>query len=187
MKFTKTLKSNIVTVIILILFIVPQTRKPIQVGVNKVLAQFSPGIKNSEDLETLKDFNWSLVDAEGNQFELSEAKGKVIIINLWATWCPPCIAEMPSLEELYKDYGDKVEFVLVSDESQKKTSAFLEERKLTLPSYKPISKIPNKLYTRSIPATYILDKKGRIRVQKTGAANWNSKRIRKLIDKLLLK
>ena len=107
-------------------------------------------------------------------------------MNLWATWCPPCIAEMPSMQKIYDAYGDRVVFLLVSNENQEKVTTFLKRKNLSIPSYYPLSSIPKEIASNSIPATYIIDKKGFIVVEKIGAANWNSTSVRKLLDNLLL-
>jgi thiol-disulfide isomerase/thioredoxin len=187
MKFKKSHIYNLITLVIVILLIVPQTRKQIQIGLNKVVASFGPSInKDAEGKTILIDYNWTLMDRKGNEFDFESAKGKVILVNLWATWCPPCIAEMPSMTDLYKDYKDKVVFLFVSGEEVQKVNSFLEQRDLNIPSYTPISAYPADLANRSLPTTYILGKDGTIHVKKTGAANWNSNGVRDFLDELLM-
>jgi thiol-disulfide isomerase/thioredoxin len=116
---------------------------------------------------------------------LNNAKGKVILINFWATWCPPCIAEMPYLDGLYRDYKDKVVFLFVSNEDASTTQAFLNKKGYALTSIKPISYSPKLLETNSLPTTYLIDKKGGIVIKKTGSADWNSQSFRKTLDELV--
>ena len=111
MKLKKSQIYNSITFVIVVLLIIPQTRKPLQVGLNKIFASFGPSIsKSKDDKALLTNYNWQLRDSEGNNFNFESTKGKVVLVNLWATWCPPCIAEMPSMNALYKDYKDKVVF-----------------------------------------------------------------------------
>lgn len=186
MKITKSQRNNILIIGVLLLLIIPQTRKPIQIGINKAVALFSPSVVSEDNRKTLVNYHWQLLSHKDTDFNLIEAKEKVVFINLWATWCPPCIAEMPSMQKLYDDYKDKVTFLFVSNEDSSVVTSFLERKEYNLPSYKPVSEIPKELFSKSIPATYILNKEGKIVVNKKGAANWNSNSVRSLLDTLLL-
>ena len=111
MKVSKSQISNLIFLVVIAILIIPQTRKPIQVFLNKGFALISPNIEKKENQKTLRTYEWQLKDENGNIFNFESVKGKVVFINFWATWCPPCIAEMPSIQNLYKDYKDKVEFL----------------------------------------------------------------------------
>ena len=185
-KVNKSKLFNITIVVVIALLIIPQTSKPIKVGIHKIFGMFSPSEISEDDRETLKNYHWELINLKGESYELKEAKGKVVFINLWATWCPPCIAEMPDMQELYNDYQDKVVFLFVSNERQDKVASFLKKKGYDLPSFQPKSGIPEELYSTSIPATYIIDKKGMIVIDKRGAANWNGSTVRTLLDRLIL-
>jgi thiol-disulfide isomerase/thioredoxin len=91
---------------------------------------------------------------------------------------------MPSLQELYEDYGNKVSFVLVTTDTKQKVLPFLEKHQFTLPIYNQVSQAPDEFFTETIPKTFLLDKNGKI-VVKAGRADWNSKKIRKLLDRLI--
>ena len=186
MKVTKSQRNNILTVGIILLLIIPQTRKPIQIGINKIFTLFSPSVVSKEDRKILANYNWELVSNKNENFNLNEVKEKVVFINLWATWCPPCIAEMPNIHKLYNDYKGKVAFLFVSNEDAKRVNAFFKRKGYDFPSYRPVGEIPEELFSKSIPATYILNKKGEMVIDKKGAANWNSSSIRSLLDSLLL-
>ena len=178
--------KNVVFFIILGLFILPQTRLPLQVFIHKGLALFSPSKIDPADQVEIQDYNWVLAKQDGTVFNFESTKGKVVLVNFWATWCPPCIAEMPSLELLYKHYQDDIEFVFVSNEAVSVINAFKAKNGYTFDVFKPISKYPKAFNVTSIPRTFLIDKKGRIVMDKTGASNWNSDAVRATIEKLRL-
>ena len=185
MEKKKSTIKNIVFVIIIGLLIIPKTRQQIQIGLQTVIAKLSPSIEKAEDAKLVSDYNWKLIDLEGNTFNFNEAKGKVILVNIWATWCPPCIAEMPSIQALYNDYGDKIEFVLVSNESQEVITSFLKKKNYSFKAYKSLTAPPTTFNVKSIPRTFLLNKEGQIIIDESGAANWNSEKVRATIDELL--
>ena len=110
---------------------------------------------------------------------------KVVFISFWATWCAPCIAEMPSMLELYTDYKDRVEFVFVTNEDWQTVSEFYTKKGFDFPTYNQLTNTPKELENSSIPTTFILDKNKKIVVDKRGPANWNSSATRQIIDNLL--
>ncbi|PWH83001.1 thiol-disulfide oxidoreductase [Algibacter marinivivus] len=185
MKLSKGKIKNIVFFTLIGLLLIPQTRQPIQVLLHKSLALFSPSIIDESNQIIVEDYNWILKDESGLSFNFKSTKGKVVLINFWATWCPPCIAEMSSMQALYEDYKDVVEFVFVSDEKFSVISKFMNEKEYTFKVYKPISEYPNKFNISSIPRTFLIDKSGRIIIDKTGAANWNSESVKEVINDLL--
>ena len=182
--FLKRHGSNILLLLFIGLMIFPQTRMPIQIAVNRIFA-FSPSEIDEEKREVLSNYDWKLNTLEGETANFSEAQGKVIVLNFWATWCPPCVAEMPSFQKLYDDYGNEVEFYFVSQEEEEPLNRFLEKRGYDLPVYRSLSYIPEQLVSNSLPTTYVISKSGEIVVKKTGAADWNTEEFRSLLQELL--
>ena len=169
---------------ILALLFIPQTSKPIKVFVNRIFA-FSPSEIKQENRNVLTDYNWRLKTLSSEEINLSKSKGKVIIINFWATWCPPCIAEMPSFQKLYDDYGSRVDFYFVSSEEIEKLQKFIQTKGYTFPVYLQNSESPEMLQSNSLPTTYVISKEGEIIIKEFGSADWNSDKTRKLLDELL--
>ncbi|MBT8305693.1 MAG: TlpA family protein disulfide reductase [Maribacter sp.] len=134
----------------------------------------------------VKNYDWQLVNADGKEFNFEMTKGKVVLVNFWATWCPPCVAEMPSLQNLYNDYFDKVEFMFVAQDKVEKVSAFIAKKGYTLPVYYSRTEAPKLLTSKTIPTTYVINREGKIIVAETGAADWNSDKVRKILDGLLI-
>lgn len=182
MNLNRKMISNILFIAALALVIYPPSRAWLM----RQFA-FSPSIENVEDRAKLTNYNWQLKGLNTADLDFETTKNKVIIVNFWATWCPPCIAEMPSLQDLYNDYKDQVIFVFVTQEGSDKVIPFIEKNKYDLPIYNMLSQEPSLLTTRSIPATYLIDKNGAIVINKTGAANWNSAKVRSQLDDLIKK
>jgi thiol-disulfide isomerase/thioredoxin len=180
MKFTKDTISNIVFVVIIGLLLYTPTRIYfIQ------LISFSPSTIKVEKREELKRYDWNLKGLNTPSIDFNKVKGKVVFVNFWATWCAPCRAEMPSIQEVYDDYSDKVEFVFVSNEDWNTITNFYMSKGYDLPTYNPLSKRPKEFNSETIPATFILDKNGAIAMEKNGPANWNSSKVRALLDELI--
>ena len=185
MKFRKPKKSDIALIVVITLLIIPQTRQPIQIALHSVLSKFGPSVIDKKDQKKVSYTSWKLRDFDGNVLNYQDTKGRVVFVNLWATWCPPCIAEFQNIQDLYNDYGDKVLFLLVSDESPVTIQKFLDKKGYNIPIVNPITNYPDAFNPRRIPRTYIIDKEGYIVVDKKGAANWNSDAIRQQLDQLI--
>jgi thiol-disulfide isomerase/thioredoxin len=185
MKISKSQRSNIIFLIVITLLIIPQTRKPIQVFLNKGLALFGPSIESENNRTTIAFEDWQLQDLEGKVINFKDLENKVIFLNFWATWCPPCIAEMGSIYELYNDYKDDVVFLLVSSEKKQIVNKFMEKKGYMFNSYSPLTSYPKDFNISSIPRTFLISKKGDIVIDKSGAANWNSDKVRIQIEVLI--
>jgi len=184
MKFLKKNWSNILFAIVIILLIVPQTRIPIQVFVLRTIS-FTPGEIDEKERVTMIDYQWNLTTLSSETIDLNRSKGEVTIVSFWATWCAPCLAEMPELQKLYEKFGDKVDFYFVSNEKKATLQNFLEKKNFSIPIYIPLEPSPAALETRSLPTTFLISKSGEIVIHKTGAASWNNERVHELLDSLL--
>lgn len=123
------------------------------------------------------NFNMPLISIDGDRTSLKEFEGKTIFLNFWATWCPPCIAEMPNIQGLYEELSEEnnIVFVMLSlDEDHEKARAFLERKKLTLPVYFLIGRQPGVYNSTVVPTTYIISPEGNIVVEKRGMAKYNT-------------
>jgi cytochrome c biogenesis protein CcmG, thiol:disulfide interchange protein DsbE len=114
----------------------------------------------------------ALTDMEGNQVSLENLRDKVVLVNNWATWCPPCRAEMPTLEAYYQAHKDN-DFTLVavdSGEPAEVVARFVEEYSLTFPIWlDPGAKALRAFRNNSLPSSYVIDREGVIRLAWTGA------------------
>ncbi len=146
---------------------------------------FSPGVVKVEDRVQVASYHWNLHGVNTESMNFDQAKDKVVLLNYWATWCPPCIAEMPSLQKLYNDYKDKVVFLFVTNETDEDISKFMNAKEYNYPVYRVLSEHPKPFVNNPIPQTYLIDKKGNIVMDKSNAWNWNSDTVRETIDNLL--
>ena len=184
--FLKKNWSNILFIIFISLLLIPQTRLPVVVFLQRAIS-FSPSQIAESKREKLENYNWQLQSLEGKELNFNQSKNKVVLINYWATWCPPCVAEMPELQNLYKAYGDQVDFYFITADAPKKVIKFLEKNRFTLPVFYEITAAPIKLQTESLPTTFLISKNGELIIKKIGAAKWNSDKVHKLLNELLSK
>lgn len=115
-------------------------------------------------------------DVAGNRLLTASLKGKVIFLNFWAGWCPPCIAEMPGINELYKRFSTEegVVFIMVdADSDLYAAERFLRGHDYSLPVYRA-AEVPANVFGGTLPTTLVIDKKGNIVFRETGTANYNT-------------
>lgn len=128
------------------------------------------------------DYDFSVKDLSGKEMNMKDLKGKVIFLNLWATWCGPCRVEMPSIQNLYNSVDkEKVAFVMLSldqEEQHSKIKQFISEKDFTFPVYQPASPLPNLLRVNTIPTTFIVGADGKVKSKKTGMANYDTEEMR---------
>lgn len=120
----------------------------------------------TEEAQMAMDF--TVINEEGEEVTLSSMFGKPIVLNFWASWCPPCIGEMPEFQSVYAESGEDIKFVMVnmtdgSRETLETAKAFLEEQGYTFPVYYDTSQsAAYAYYVTSIPSTYFIDEEGRL-------------------------
>ena len=132
------------------------------------------------------DYNWHLRGLDGKELDVGKTKGKVIFLNFWATWCPPCVAEMPSIQRLHdRINSEEIHFMCVSDEDRTKVSKFMKEKGFTFPVYTLIGQKPRVFQTRGVPATFIISRDGQIVFKHVGAAKWDDKTSVDFIERLM--
>lgn len=177
-KFKKELKSWILPIgILAILYFggwMPEVMGFLQRGILYTGLIKAEKVKESR---TVDEVAWEMAfqNANGEQIQLKDLQGKVIFLNQWATWCPPCVAEMPSIQRLYEQSDtSQFAFILLSfDESQEKAERFMRRKGYTMPIYFPISGMPSMFRSQSIPTTWIIDPQGDLVATKVGMADYN--------------
>ncbi|HRE51063.1 MAG TPA: TlpA disulfide reductase family protein [Flavitalea sp.] len=126
-------------------------------------------------------------DADGKDIDISKQQGKVLFINFWATWCPPCIQEMPSINALRRHFSGKdIQFFMVDvDANFSRSEKFMRRNRYDLPVYIPAGEIPPEFLSGSIPTTVIIDKGGKVFGKHVGTADYMDPGIINLLDSLV--
>ena len=142
---------------------------------NKYGDTLSDGLHSITDLTNSKDKNsttpykdFQLEDSNGNKVKLSDIKDKPIVLNFWASWCGPCKNEMPDFDEVYKEYGKDVEFMMVNltdgaQETKNTAKSFIDKEGYSFPVYYDVDEEGARAYNvMSIPVTYFINMYGEI-------------------------
>jgi cytochrome c biogenesis protein CcmG/thiol:disulfide interchange protein DsbE len=167
-------------IILVIIFVVG-----IAIAVLMVEHQYSPEIITigsvAPDIE--------LIDSNQNTLKLSELKGSVVLINFWATWCEPCIEELPSIETLFRHFSNNPRFqvitILFKDDRQK-ALWYMKENGYTFPVYlNPDGSAAKKFKITGVPETFIIDKQGVLRDKMIGPEQWDSPVILETLNSLI--
>lgn len=137
----------------------------------------SEGEGETETEEKIKAPDFTMLDKEGEEVKLSDFFGKPIVLNFWASWCPPCKAEMPHFQTVYNEYKDDVTFIMLNQtdgerETLDKAKTFIKNKEYTFPVYYDIKIKGGSIYgVRSIPTTLFIDKEGYIITGAQGSIN----------------
>lgn len=132
---------------------------------------------------TAPDF--TLTDSQ-HTVELSQLRGKPVLLNFWATWCPPCVEEMPSLLQLHKELGDKVIILAVSEDADDGAyKQFVRDHNVDLLTVRDPRQNTNEIYgTFKFPETYVIDRNGKIVRKFVGPTDWTAPDIVQYLNKL---
>jgi peroxiredoxin len=142
--------------------------------------------REKEAASTAAAPDFTLKDLSGKDVRLSDQKGKVVLVEFWATWCPPCRTSIPALEKLHSAYAGKglsILAVSMDEGSLDMVRAFCTERSITYTVLRGTEQVSTKYGVRMIPATYLVDRQGTI--QKRYLGEMNEERIEKDIQSLL--
>lgn len=187
----KWFRNNWSTAILAILFIILLVNPDAKAWLMRQVAStglLNSGISEPEHQETVTYSNFTLKDDSGRLIDVSELKGKVVFMNFWASWCPPCRAEFPSVQKFYEKYKSNPDIVFLTinlDDDSAAGKAYLKQKGFTVPFITPASSIPREIYDGSLPTTIVLDKRGAIRLRHTGLADYSKDSFYNDMDALL--
>lgn len=129
-------------------------------------------VTQEEDKNAAPDF--TVTDMDGNSVQLSQFKGQPVVLNFWASWCPPCVREMPAFDRVYQEQGEEVVFMMINmtdgqRETREKAIAFVEEEGFTFPIYFDTEQDAADAYViSSIPRTILIDREGNVTYDRAG-------------------
>lgn len=182
--------KNIFNTVLVILFMavifVPSAKAMVLEGLMKA-GFFAPDTSAPDKMPVKELAGIRFRDVSGKITDLGNLKGKVIFLNFWATWCPPCIAEMPGINKLYEKYKNDSDVVFIladADGDLAKSQKFMGRRKFSLPVYAFASEVPDVLFQGSLPTTIVFDRQGRIVYNEAGAANYGHQKFIAFINRL---
>jgi len=140
--------------------------------------------------QTVAAIDFELQNMDEENKKLSDYKGKVILLNFWATWCPPCIREMPSMERLHQQIDAKEFKVIAVNQMEDIDQVFAFTGQLEIdPTFEILfdqdSKVSHKYSVRGLPTTYLIDKDGKIRYRAVGGREFNHPEVVKIINTLI--
>lgn len=189
--FSKSGITNLLFVILLLVILLVPSAKAFMIRGLMEIGLFRPSAgKMEKELAALPAPNLSGVifrDVTGKEVDLGHLKGKVVFLNFWATWCPPCLAELPSIQEAWKTFKGDSDFVFIlvdADGTLPATQKFMKKKGYDFPLYSAASSVPENLFSGALPTTIVFDKQGRISYQESGAANYASQRFIDFMKKL---
>jgi peroxiredoxin len=165
-----------------------QSEKEANPGIEKVETSSKQELKESPQEGFLAP-DFTLPDLAGASFTLSDFKGEVVLVNIWATWCGPCRREIPSLERLYqsrKSRGLEILAVSVDKTAPSKVASFAAQYRMSFPVLlDPRGEVANRYWARAIPSSFLVDRKGVIRWTVRGTREWDDAQALAKIDQLL--
>lgn len=140
------------------------------------------------EADTQFDYDFTIKDLEGNRIAFERFKGKVIFLNMWATWCGPCRAEMSGIQKLFEKVDkDKIVFVMLSidkDSDIQKVADYLAKKEFTFQAYLPSGYLPDQLQVPSIPTTFIISPEGKIVKKEVGSMRYNTLQFQEFLEDL---
>ena len=140
--------------------------------------------------KTIPASDFKLQNMDEENIKLSDYRGKVVLLNFWATWCPPCVREMPSMERLQQRVGEDGFKVIAVNQMENPDDVFAFTGQLEIdPTFEilfdRVSKVSQAYAVRGLPTTYLIDKKGNIRYRAVGGREFDHAEVVKIIKQLI--
>lgn len=147
-----------------------------------------PDLYDADGPVATTNLDFRMVDPAGRVVEASELAGKVVFLNLWASWCAPCLAEMPNIDALYEDYAvdDRVAFLMLNTEDDlDKGLAYVQRHGYRFPVYRLLGGLPEALRSGTLPTTFVISPAGKVVVKHSGMGQYDTRAFRELLNRLV--
>ena len=188
----KYIKSNIGFIISMVVLAVialnPEAKSFILKGLIKsglYEPDFVPAKANNQSVVPSAIFR----SVGGQEIDVADAKGKVIFVNFWAKWCPPCLAEMPSINKLAEHFKGEEDLLFIManvDGELQESEGFFKKNRYRFSTYIPAGIVPEQVFKGTLPTTIIINKNGELVYQHDGIADYNTQETKDFIKRLLL-
>jgi len=178
------LRKNIVYFVLLVALLAFMMIKPLRDFVSEQMSM-SPTVAkiNNETLLSDEVLDIDLKGINTSSTNLKNLRGKVLFLNFWGTWCPPCRTEWPTIQKLYDLKKDKLEFALIAMQDQEDdVKKFLKENNYTVPVYIAESPLDPKILPVAFPTSYLIGKDGRILKKEDSSMDWSKDSVLEFID-----
>jgi len=190
MKLFQQLKKNwftfLLILLIAVLFFVPNAKAFLLHGLIKT-GLFNASVKK-ENIKILSPETIFFINKNGARKNICDLKGKVIFINFWATWCPPCVAEMPAINALYNKLKNDSNFVFImadADNDFQKSLSFMKKNNYSLPVYNSNGDLHAAIFDGTTPTTIIINPEGNIVQKHEGIANYDTQAMMDFLHSLI--
>ena len=184
MKFKKKTFLNLLLILFVVSFFVTPLGHYSKIWLNRMFAT-SPKMIEKAERKQITDNDWKLKDADWNFFNFEKSKGRVIFINLWASWRLPSEAELASVQKLYDAYRGKLDFYIITNEERAPVEEFMQKQGFTFPVTYLIIGEKTPIDVEEVPSSYIIDKNGYIVIHENEIADWDSSVVHNLLEELL--
>ena len=136
--------------------------------------------------ELQADYDWTVRRIDGSEVRMTDFKHKIVFLHFWATWCVPCVAELPSIQRLYDRFkeDERVVFMIVSQENPEIVKYYAEEKGYTFPVFVIESDQPPVFRSETLPSTFIISPNGKIAFTHAGTAKWDDKETDRFFGRL---
>jgi thiol-disulfide isomerase/thioredoxin len=178
------LRKNIIYIVLTVVFLAFMLIKPLRNFVTEQIAM-SPTVAkvNNETMLPAEVLDIDLKGINTSSTNLKNLRGKVLFLNFWGTWCPPCRTEWPTVQKLYDLRKDKLEFALIAMQDQEEdVKKFLKDNNYSVPVYIAESPLDPKILPQAFPTTYLIGKDGRILKKEDSSMDWSKDSILEFID-----
>ena len=178
------LRKNIIYIVLTVIFLAFMLIKPLRNFVTEQIAM-SPTVAkvNNETMLPAEVLDIDLKGINTSSTNLKNLRGKVLFLNFWGTWCPPCRTEWPTVQKLYDLRKDKLEFALIAMQDQEEdVKKFLKDNNYSVPVYIAESPLDPKILPQAFPTTYLIGKDGRILKKEDSSMDWSKDSILEFID-----
>ena len=178
------LRKNIIYIVLTVVFLAFMLIKPLRNFVTEQIAM-SPTVAkvNNETMLPAEVLDIDLKGINTSSTNLKNLRGKVLFLNFWGTWCPPCRTEWPTVQKLYDLRKDKLEFALIAmQDKEEDVKKFLKDNNYSVPVYIAESPLDPKILPQAFPTTYLIGKDGRILKKEDSSMDWSKDSILEFID-----